>query len=65
MLLDHRDLTVEAPQTVQAALDLFRQKPALGFTDCLMLELARQAGHLPLGTFDRNLARIPGAYKLG
>jgi hypothetical protein len=25
----------------------------LGFSDCLILETARKAGHLPLGTFDR------------
>jgi hypothetical protein len=31
----------------------------------MMLHLARKAGHLPLGTFDRNLARIEGAQKPG
>jgi len=29
-----------------------------------MLQLARKAGHLPLGTFDRALARIDGTQKL-
>jgi hypothetical protein len=29
-----------------------------------MLETARRAGHLPLGTFDRNLAKLPGAERL-
>jgi hypothetical protein len=29
-----------------------------------MLQLARKAGHLPFGTFDRNLARVDGAQKL-
>jgi hypothetical protein len=29
-----------------------------------MLQLARKAGHLPLGTFDRNLAKVDGAQKL-
>jgi len=28
-----------------------------------MLELARKAGHLPLGTFDRNLAKVEGVQK--
>jgi hypothetical protein len=42
---------------VAAALDLFRARPALGFSDCLVLQLARKAGHLPLGTFDRGLCR--------
>ena len=31
--------------------------------DCVMLELARKAGHLPLGTFDRNLAKVEGVQK--
>jgi predicted nucleic-acid-binding protein len=63
MLLDHRDLVLQDPDTV-AALDLFRAKPALGFSDCLMLQLARKAGHLSLGTFDNRLARIDGVQKL-
>ena len=64
MLLDHRDLVLQDSDVVRAALELFRVKPALGFSDCLMLHLAHKAGHLPLGTFDRNLARIDGAQKL-
>ena len=64
MLLNHRDLVMQDPETVAAALDLFRAKPSLGFSDCLMLHLARKAGHLPLGTFDRNLAKVEGTQKL-
>jgi predicted nucleic-acid-binding protein len=64
MLLNHRDLTLQDSDAVAAALDLFRLRPALGFADCLMLELARKAGHLPLGTFDRALGKIDGAQKL-
>jgi predicted nucleic acid-binding protein len=43
---------------------VYRSRPALGFTDCLVVELARKAGHLPLGTFDRDLAKIDGAQLL-
>ncbi len=64
MLLNHRDLVLQEPETVAAALALFRAKPALGVSDCLMLQLARKAGHLPMGTFDRNLAKVEGAQKL-
>ena len=64
MLLNHRDLTIQDSDAVAAALDLFRSRPALGFSDCLMLQLARKAGHLPLGTFDRALGKIEGAQKL-
>lgn len=64
MLLNHKDLTLEASEVVSGALESFRRRPALGFSDCLMLEVARKAGHLPLGTFDRNLARLEGAERL-
>ncbi len=64
MLLNHKDLTLEDSGVVAPALDLYRARPALGFSDCLMLQLARQAGHLPLGTFDRGLAKAEGAQKL-
>ncbi|HTS70960.1 MAG TPA: type II toxin-antitoxin system VapC family toxin [Terriglobia bacterium] len=63
-LLDHRDLTLQDPDVVAAALVRFRERPSVGFSDCLLLELARQAGHLPLGTFDRNLSKLNGAQKL-
>lgn len=60
MLLDHRDLTVQDSSTVTAALGTFRKKPKVSFSDCLVLELARKNGHVPLGTFDRDLARAGG-----
>jgi len=63
MLLNHEDLTLQDADAVAAALDLFRARPSLGFSDCLMLQLARKVGHLPLGTFDRNLCKIEGAHK--
>jgi predicted nucleic-acid-binding protein len=64
MLLNHNQLTLQDSEATAAALALFRAKPALGFSDCLLLELARKAGHLPLGTFDRPLGRLAGAQKL-
>ena len=64
MLLHHRDLTVQDADVVKAALEQFRQRPALGFSDCLILEMARKAGHLPLGTFDHDLGKLEGAQRL-
>jgi predicted nucleic-acid-binding protein len=64
MLLNHKSLIIQDADVVTAALDLFRARPPLGFSDCLMLQLARKAGHLPLGTFDRSLARAEGAQRL-
>ena len=64
ILLAHRNLILEDPEAVSAALDRFRERPKLGFSDCLILEVARRAGHLPLGTFDRELAKIDGAQRI-
>ena len=64
MLLNHRDLVLQDGETVSAALELFRAQPALGFSACLILESSRKAGHLPLGTFDRRLAKVAGTQKL-
>jgi predicted nucleic-acid-binding protein len=64
MLLYHEHLVVQDADAVGAALDLFRSRPSLGFSDCLMLQVARKAGHLPLGTFDRGLAKAEGTQKL-
>jgi len=64
MLLNHEHLVLQDADAVEAALDLFRSRPSLGFSDCLMLQVARKAGHLPLGTFDRGLGKIEGAQKV-
>jgi predicted nucleic-acid-binding protein len=64
LLLNHRDLAVQDADVVAAALEHFRTYPAPGFSDCLMVEIARKSGHLPLGTFDRDLARLDGVERL-
>ena len=64
MLLNHRDVTVQDAESVAAALERYRARPAVSFSDCLVLEVARKAGHLPLGTFDRGLAKLDGAQRL-
>ena len=64
MLLSHDQLAVQDADVVAAAVDQFRRRPAVGFSDCLMLELTRKAGHGPLGTFDRDLGKLDGALRL-
>jgi predicted nucleic-acid-binding protein len=64
MLLESDQLTVQDGEVVKSALEEYRRRPALGFSDCLLLEIARKAGHLPLGTFDRDLSRLEGAQRL-
>jgi predicted nucleic-acid-binding protein len=64
MLLNHNELTIQDADAVAAALAHYRRRPRLGFSDCLVLEVARKAGHLPLGTFDRELGKLGGAQSL-
>ena len=64
LLLVHESLVLQDADVVNAALTQFRAKPALGFSDCLVLEIARKAGHMPLATFDKALAKLTGAQKL-
>ena len=63
-LLSHKDLTLQEADVVALALHHFRNRPSLGFSDCLILEIARKAGHVPLGTFDRNLATLDGTQRV-
>jgi predicted nucleic-acid-binding protein len=64
MLLNHNHLSLQDADAVAEALALYRARPSLGFSDCLILELVRKSGHLPLGTFDRGLSRHHGTQKL-
>lgn len=60
MLLSHEQLSLQDPEVVSAALERYRGASTVGFTDCLVLEIARKAGHLPLGTFDRRFGKLDG-----
>ena len=64
ILLSHEHISLQEPEVVRAALDGFRKHPSVEFSDWLILEIARKAGHLALGTFDRGLAKIDGAQKI-
>jgi predicted nucleic acid-binding protein len=63
-LLEHESLVLQDPDVVTSALLHLKKKPSLGFSDCLILEMARKSGHLPLGTFDGDLARLDGVTRL-
>ncbi|MBZ0111544.1 MAG: type II toxin-antitoxin system VapC family toxin [Thermoanaerobaculia bacterium] len=60
MLLEHSQILLDSPDVVRAAAQQFGLDKKVGFSDCLILETARSAGHLPLGTFDRALSRLAG-----
>lgn len=64
MLLAHGRIVLQDAEAVEIALEFFHAHPSLGFSDCLLVALARQAGHTPMGTFDRKLSKLPGAERL-
>ena len=64
MLLNHQHLTLQDADAVAAAVEYFRGRPALGFSHCLVLAIARKAGHLRLGTFDRHLAKLDATQRI-
>lgn len=64
MLLNHRDLTVQDAEVVTSALAHFRKRSTIAFSDCLILEIARKAGHLPVGTFDRDFGKLEDVQRL-
>ena len=64
MMLNHANLTVQDADVAASALAIFRSRPSLGFSDCMVLEIARKSGHLPLGTFDEGLAKLADVSRL-
>ena len=64
LLLTHQHLALQDPETVATALANFKRRPGLGFSDCLVLEVARKAGHTPLGSFDKALSGLPQTQRL-
>ena len=64
MLLNHQQLTLQDSDAVAAAVARFRRRPAVGFSDCLILEVTQKAGHGPLGTFDRDLGKLDSTEQL-
>jgi predicted nucleic-acid-binding protein len=57
MLLQHKTIALESPDLVAAALSSYQANAGIGFSDALILEAARRAGHLPVGTFDKRFAK--------
>ncbi len=60
MLLNHAQLGIQDADVVTAALGVFRLRPAVSFSDALIVEIARRSGHIPVATFDRNMAKLDG-----
>jgi predicted nucleic-acid-binding protein len=63
-LLETRELEFQDEPAVEEALHQYRRGSA-GFAECLHLGCASAAGQLPLLSFDRKAARMPGAAPAG
>ena len=64
MLMEHDRLTLQQEEVVRKARAAFESGQSAGFSDCLIVEAARQAGHTPVGTFDKAMSRLDGAHRL-
>ena len=60
MLLEHDRLTLQDEDVIRGAHSAFERDRSVGFTDCLIVEAARKAGHIPVGTFDKAMSRLEG-----
>ena len=64
MLVEHDRLTVQDEDVVRGACASFARERSVGFSDCLVVEVARKAGHGPVGTFDKRMTRVDGTQRL-
>jgi predicted nucleic-acid-binding protein len=62
-LLETRELNIQAPGILEAALKTWKKSKA-DFADCFILETVMDACESPLGTFDTALGKLEGCKEL-
>ena len=62
-LLETRELNIQAPAILEAALKTWKKSRA-DFADCFILETVIDASESPLGTFDIALGKLDGCKQL-
>ena len=62
-LLETRELHIQAPAILEAALKTWKKSKA-DFADCFILETVIDASENPLGTFDTTLGKLEGCKQL-
>jgi predicted nucleic-acid-binding protein len=62
-LLETRELNIQAPAILEAALRTWKTSKA-DFADCFILETVIDASESPLGTFDITLGKLQGCKQL-
>jgi predicted nucleic-acid-binding protein len=63
-LLSHESVVIQDSEVARVALDRFKQNSKVEFSDCLILEIARKAGHTPVATFDRDFSKLDGVDRI-
>lgn len=61
MLLEHQQLILQDTDAVRGALEEFAANRGVGFTDCLVVAIAKKHGYTPVGTFDKKLSKLTDA----
>lgn len=64
MLMEHDRLVLQDEDVVRRAHATFTRERSVEFSDCLVVEVASKAGHVPVGTFDKKMSRTDGAHWL-
>ncbi len=64
MLIEHDRLALQDEDVVRKAHATFERERSIELSDCLIVESARKAGHIPVGTFDRKMARLEGTSRV-
>lgn len=62
-LLDTKELNIQAPAILEAALETWKDSKA-DFADCFILQTVMDASESPLATFDATLAKLDGCKQL-
>jgi predicted nucleic-acid-binding protein len=62
-LLETKELNIQAPAILEAALKTWEKSKA-DFADCFILETVIDASEIPLGTFDTTLGKLEGCKQL-
>ncbi|MGA7744675.1 MAG: PIN domain-containing protein [Polyangia bacterium] len=62
-LLETKELNIQAPAILEAALKTWEKSKA-DFADCFILETVIDASESPLGTFDTTLGKLEGCKQL-
>ena len=56
--------TLQEEDVVRTPHSMLERRRSVGFSECLIVEAAGKAGHVPVGTFDRRMGRLDGTHRI-